>query len=501
MKIQEVRLQALSDWIFHVRTREVHDVCETDACEHRLLSRRDIVKNIVLFALNSSVVEAVLTQTDWHIQALILPNDMYKERYSDEPRIQYVYTRYDFHRNNDLAGLDFKELEQFRGAQLHAENFFLRFINDYQMAKYDYYRGFALVSRIFRDKPIDLVIVDGFNEGRASDMLLTEFAKYKGIPTYNLDVVFTGKSCVYDNIKDRMMSVYSEDDSEKKEKDFYSLNFNTLTDSVVFYHPILKNKFAQMVERIVYVIFGQVGVDACSCLYTMSNRKNKMGLKFTERFQLFLKARRIKKWLDRHTQEADVKEKYIYFSLHYEPEATVSARGLMESQIVALRILSQLLPEGWKLYVKEHPHQFKYNERMLYAYPLATFKSIRFYEEILAIPNVVLLHTKLPSDILIRNSQAVASLSGTAFGEAVAMKKPILLFAGQRTPYRILQESYNIRSYADCVSAIHEVRANSEDGRHPDYRDWDGIFQRYLFETSPEGYKEAVAAINRFVGS
>lgn len=456
------------------------------------------MKNIVLFALNTSIIDAVLQQTDWHIQALILPNDMYKEQYSNESRIQQLYTRYDFHRNNDLSGLDFTELERFFHAQLRSENFYLRFINDYQMAKYDYYRGFSLVSRIFRETPIDLVIVDGFNEGRSSDMLLTEFAKYMGISSYNLDVVFMGKFCIYDNIEDQMRPVYREG-GEEKEKSFYNLDFNTLVDAVVFYHPILQNRLAQMIERIVYAVFGQVGVDVCSCLYMMSNRKNKMGLKFTERFCLFLKARKIKKWLDQHTQNADLHKRYIYFSLHYEPEATVSARGLMDSQIVALRILSQLLPEGWKIYVKEHPHQFKYNERMLYSYPIATFKTIRFYEEILALPNVVLLHTRLPSDILIRNSQAVASLSGTAFGEAVAIKKPILLFAGQRTPYRMLQEAYNIRSYADCASAIYEIQKAVKNGWQPNYRDWDRIFQQYLFETSPDGYKDAIDAINRLV--
>lgn len=457
------------------------------------------MKNIVLFALNSSIIEAILQQTDWCIQTLILSDDMYKDRFSNESRIHHIYTRYDFHWNNDLSGLDFGELEQFLAAQLHAENFFLRFINDYQMAKYDYYRGFALTHRIFQNDSIDFVIVDGYNEGRTSDMLLTEFAKHRGLPSYTLDVVFTGKACVYDNIAERMIPIYRMYDAEKKEKSFYSLDFNTVVPSVIFYHPVLQKSFARKVEQIIYSIFGQVGVDACSCLYTMSNRKNKMGLKFTDRFNLFLQARKTKKWLARKTIPAGVQQKYIYFSMHYEPESSVSARGLMDSQLTALSMLSQLLPDGWKLYAKEHPHQFRYNERMLYAYPVATFKTIRFYEEILALPNVSLIHTATPSDILIRNSQAVASLSGTVFGEAIAIKKPILLFAGQRTPYRMLKDVYNIRSYDDCASAIREIEEHIKNGTQPNYSDWDEIFQTYLFQISPDGYNDAIDAINRLV--
>jgi hypothetical protein len=449
------------------------------------------MKNILLFSVDHQVIDAVLSQTDWNIRVLIVSNDMYKEMYSAESRIRHIYTRYDFHKNDDLSTIDFDELQHFFYAQLRSENFYLRFVNDYQMAKYDYYRGFALASRIFQENKFDLVLVDGFNEGRPSDMLLTELAKANGIPSYSTDVIFLGKACLYDNIRDEMLPIHRMREISMEEALFYKFDFNELLDSVVYNHPVLEKSYARKIEKIVYALFGQVGVDACSCLYTMSNRKNTMGLMFTERFQLFWAAKKIKRWLDKRAQTVDVQKKYIYFSLHYEPESSISGRGMIDSQLVAIRMLSQLLPEGWFLYVKEHPDQFKYNERRLYGYPVATFKTIRFYEEIFRLPNVVFVKTKTQSKILTENSQAVASLSGTVLAEAITMRKPIMVFASQRTPYRMVKDAYKIRSYRDCAYALKKI----EQGAHPQYHDWEDVCQRYLFDLQPHGYNDVIATL------
>ena len=83
------------------------------------------MKKILLFALDNHIVDAILSETDWVIATLVVPTDMYKEQYAEVERIKKIYTRYDFHRNKDLSGLDFKELEKFSHAQLRSENFYL----------------------------------------------------------------------------------------------------------------------------------------------------------------------------------------------------------------------------------------------------------------------------------------------------------------------------------------------------------------------------------------
>jgi hypothetical protein hcinC1_07800 len=455
------------------------------------------MKNVLLFAMDEKIVDAILVFTDWTIPVLVFSDDMYKERYMDEERIQCIYTRYDFHRNEDLAGLNFKTLEEFFDTQLRAESFFLRFINDYQMAKSDYYRGFSLVNRIFSDNHIDMVIVDGLNEGRTSDLLLAEFAKKRQIPSYTLDSMYSGKACIYDNRAEDMISLRREERISMDGTMFYDVKYSKLVDSVVFYHPILRNPIVKNIENVVYTLFGQVGVDACSCLYTMSNRKNKMGLKFSERFSLFYQAGKTARWLRKNTIKPNLQKKFIYFSLHYEPEASVSGRGLMDSQLIAIRMLSQVLPDDWYIYVKEHPHQLRYNERIGYGYPWATFKTKRFYEEITQLRNTVLVDTESPSVELIENCQVVASLSGTVCSEAIMAKKPIMVFAPQRTLYRWLSEAHNIFSYDDCLKAINMILQGYERGEKPCYKEWDSLCQEYLFDTNATGYREAVLTLEQ----
>ena len=450
------------------------------------------MKKILLFALDNHIVDAILSETDWVIATLVVPTDMYKEQYAEVERIKKIYTRYDFHRNKDLSGLDFKELEKFSHAQLRSENFYLRFLSDYQLGKYDYYCGFALAKRIFEENVFDMVIVDGLNEGRPSDMLLTEMAKYRGIPSYNTDASLVWKACIYDNTAEMMIPIQRDRTISIKESLFYENHLlDQLNPQVVYAHPVLNNQVAQRIEALVYRLFGQVGVDVCSCLYTLSNRRNTMGLTFSERFQSYRQGRKVKKWLENHMVSADLQKKYVFFALHYEPEASISGRGLMDSQLIAIRILSQLLPTGWVLYVKEHPDQFKVNDRVVYGYPVSRFKTVRFYEELMSFPNVRLVHTNISSKLLIQECQAVATIAGTILGEAISLKKPILTFAPQRLIYRMLKEAYNITSYDDCAAAIQEIQAK----KNIEYADWEEVCQRYLFDVTAEGYKEAVSTL------
>jgi len=117
------------------------------------------------------------------------------------------------------------------------------------------------------------------------------------------------------------------------------------------------------------------------------------------------------------------KDKYVYFPLHYQPERTVNPDGgVFFDYMFTLRILSESLPEGWKLYVKEHTSQFSYmlsGERG---------RTVQDYDEILKLHNTILIPSNADSRELIASSQAVATITGTAGWEAVILGKPILYF-------------------------------------------------------------------------
>ncbi len=111
-------------------------------------------------------------------------------------------------------------------------------------------------------------------------------------------------------------------------------------------------------------------------------------------------------------------EKYVFFSLHVQPErTTLPEGGVFNQQINALNLLRMLLPDEIKIYVREHPSVYrrrKYREK---------FRPHDFYTRIQTIPNVFMVSSFLDNYELIDNSLFCATINGTVAIEAVARGK------------------------------------------------------------------------------
>lgn len=120
----------------------------------------------------------------------------------------------------------------------------------------------------------------------------------------------------------------------------------------------------------------------------------------------------------------DYSAKYVYIPLHYQPERTTMPQGnVYMDQLLMIRTVSAALPKGWKIYVKEHRSQFFFAGRKP-----SKFRSTDYYERIAQIPHVTLVPLSEDSFRLIKNSQAVATVTGTAAWEAVFRAIPALIF-------------------------------------------------------------------------
>ncbi len=107
-------------------------------------------------------------------------------------------------------------------------------------------------------------------------------------------------------------------------------------------------------------------------------------------------------------------EDFIYFPLHVEPELAISPLGgHFEEQFEAIRFVASKLPRGWKVVIKEHPHQSGFGPR-----PKGFYKSFE------TIPSVELVKTEFNSLELISKSRAVATITGSAGFEALRLGKP-----------------------------------------------------------------------------
>ena len=117
----------------------------------------------------------------------------------------------------------------------------------------------------------------------------------------------------------------------------------------------------------------------------------------------------------KYYKEADFDVKFVYFPLHYQPEAsTCVCAQKYEKQLFFIDSLAKSLPADTKLYVKEH-------------YALLGHRTPEFYAELNKYPNVKLINPWESSRKLIEASIAVATLTGTAGLEAMLLRKPVFV--------------------------------------------------------------------------
>lgn len=109
-------------------------------------------------------------------------------------------------------------------------------------------------------------------------------------------------------------------------------------------------------------------------------------------------------------------ERFLLYPLHFHPEASTSIlAGAWLNEYEVIRNVAFNLPEGLRLYVKDHVSAW-------------AFPDLDFYRRLLALPNVRLLPPEAPTKKLIRCSEAVITLTSTVGYEALLLKRRVLLF-------------------------------------------------------------------------
>lgn len=178
-------------------------------------------------------------------------------------------------------------------------------------------------------------------------------------------------------------------------------------------------------------------------------------------------------------------EKYIYFALHMQPEATsMPSAWWFSDQMLAIDIIAKSLPKGMKLYIKEHPVYWMTKR----AEGMSEGRSINFYNNIRRLKNVRLISHEADSDRLTDNCFAVATLRGTAGFESLFKGKPVLVFAG--VFYENFKGVYRIRSVEDCILAIKEIGKGNAHYSEYDLRVHLAAMDKYRCEMGINGTEE-----------
>ncbi len=107
---------------------------------------------------------------------------------------------------------------------------------------------------------------------------------------------------------------------------------------------------------------------------------------------------------------------FVFYPLHYEPEATTLVHGsFFENQVETIRNLARSMPIGWDLVVKEH-------------FYMRGLRRLGVYHQLRRIPNVRLVPFSVPTNSLIQDAQVVAVIASTVGLEASLIGKPVVMF-------------------------------------------------------------------------
>ena len=113
------------------------------------------------------------------------------------------------------------------------------------------------------------------------------------------------------------------------------------------------------------------------------------------------------------------KEKFIYFPLHVQPERNIDIDApYYSNQLEVIKNIARSLPIQYKLYVKEH-NSMKFRN----------WRSKSFYNSILNLPNVKLIHPSSNPLGIIKNCSLVITIAGSAGLEAAFYEKPTIVLA------------------------------------------------------------------------
>jgi len=150
------------------------------------------------------------------------------------------------------------------------------------------------------------------------------------------------------------------------------------------------------------------------------------------------------------------KEKFIFFALHFEPERSTNPDGLLfANQLIAIKMLSQNLPDNYKIYVKEHPKQLNFDLRNDH------YRSVDFYKKLKNIKNVRLLGSRSDYNDLIKNSFCTATITGSITWDGLLQGKPGIIFTNS---YLAKCESVgSIKTHRDIYEVLNNFNQKKQD--------------------------------------
>ena len=461
-------------------------------------------KNIVLIDLDLILINSIYKSKKVNIEYLIVQAD---DKKISELKSQYGIKnilsreRFDEYTEELKGNLDYKDIEKFRASQLNSEYYQSRYSDDYSLKQYRYFNALSYWIDIFTNKNISAIILEGREHGANYDSLALDVAKALNISSFifethmlrHTDEAVKSIRAVFDySLRKRIHIDHSLLNLEKVNIQNYLFYPEKINKALKQKNKTLKNFLKKILPLYIFIFSRMI-------LKVFSNKKIRMhGFKISplKILENIIYVNRMKKKYDSLSVVLDTSEKYVFYALHFDPEASIMSRTTLSNQLLIIRQLSKALPEGWKLLIKDHPIQYEayHPGRWFYLISINKYRTLDFYDELQKLDNLKFLKSEISSKKIIESARAVATINGTIALEAMSYNLPVILFDHQSTPLGACNDVFKIQSYDECKKALKII----ESGIAPNYSDLPEIANQYLFELNrvPAGFEHKKKPVN-----
>jgi len=462
-------------------------------------------KNIILIDLELTLIQSICKSKKVDIEFLITDaDDMKLVEIKNLYGVKNIITRSEF---NDftarkVSDIDYKIIEQFKASQLNSEHDQDRWSTDSNLKQYYYFNALFFWIRVFTTNNISAVVVDGFVHGANYDNLALDVAKSYGVSGYIIE------NHMMRYVKDKIVLIRSVLDYNLNKRiplEICKLGLKSVeVDNYLFYLDKMSALFEkkrksikEMVKSFLPPYTSELAHMLVYIIRCKPIRHHGLNSHPVQVLKNILYVRKMMRFYDSISVEIDTSKKYIFYALHFDPEATTIARARFSNQISIIKQLSQSLPPGWVLYVKEHPDQFKFYEPGWWYFltSIHKYRTKEFYKEILNFDNVQFLKSRAKSQDIIKSAEAISTINGSIAAEALSLNKSLILFGHQSTPFGLCKDVFKVTSLVQCKKAIQQI----EGGFVPDYSDFNEITEKYFFELKQSSLNDVQLLVDYLV--
>lgn len=451
----------------------------------------------VLLIDDGSLVDFIIKYTDWQIALYVCTQSGKKQVYQNNVRIDKYVELEDIVEKSKIYEFSVRDIEEYSEAFVSFDYGMQRYRKCMHRIHYEYYACIAFWEHVFQNIKIDLCLVETIDHGTQKDCLLKLAAKKYSIPLFQLTTChFNVKNILFQyNKTERLLPIVNHNNNLPSNS-FFEIAHYASQEQPLSIKQRIRSFLGNAIIRGIHIVKnGEDEVYFPGSMYRF---------KILDYFYSYLYMNIVRKYTQKRYVKYDPQSKYVIFFMHFEPEAVVSHySNEMTSQIIMIQMLSEALPEGWILYVKEHPDMYKlnYEASLEYCIPSqSSFFNKYFVDKILSFDNVKIIDVKLSSEYIINNAQATATICGTVVLDTIEKGKPCIVFGNKsRTYLSKCKDIFNVSSIADIKEAYKKISS----GFKPNYNDFEKIFNTYGFIISDkeeyDGYEVAVQTIKKYI--